>query len=1013
MVTQKLIEKYRSQMKEALKLLGQSCGTEPETVHRVIRTAVTVLGPQLGFGEKDFFLQPEYVIEDVNRFYDFLERYEETYFETSKNIDLIPNQKIKVFISSICDVPKYDKVRKELKDAIEATQLAKVYLFEAEEASTSPAGSHYIWTLEDSDVCIFLIDNADGINPGVQREIDVVKRNNIKSLSYFCDETSKEKTTFELEQIGAQFSKTKTVHSFEELSQHGAQALIDDIVFVYHNFCVGRYVQSDQAEKEEFQSIRLPKMEQIQLPEIPKTIIKDIDKSKEKILSFILSQPYKINGDGENTSEIDLWASQFLSVLLERKSMREFNAGMYLESIKDFQTEKHYSLVQIRWEAIQAYFLGDVGKCIEKLNAALEIAKANSHPIWVIKDILIDLRNMQQLKNTLENTIWSEDSAQKELGDSEEELYYPVLDRVYDSLNQKYLDGNYKEKIQSPHTVVMGNNLDMYGSLLASAFIIAMYNGSLTHLLLFPEKLKDFLFYLSGKYSDWNFKRDLMKLEIYAGSSKKVKQIQTSYPEILNNLNSDDALEIMLFCENQPIVHKRIISQTIAFCAVGCYLDDEKFELYEKLFVEQIKKWLLNDSRTFAIYQNVFDSLQDVAYRMSQDTLAEICCMFMDKHLTRWYMDMFKFMSVRLDLNRMSDESARKLIEHIISVLETEKEREWIQQKPMFLCSFRKQNKSLTEELDGKIKEYLNEFYSGIYRVETTEDKQHDYLLFMQKYIKRVESTNATQGKNGVYYGYSTRDMGNIKNLLLQQEFTRDTETMDMLIPIAVNALVNVREIVSFKLDAISLLICIVQKYPEDYKRNQIHYNKIVEMKDAIEIIDTSFLSSNVDTIAVKIGLQLLFTAMELDTHSEILCLMPHIQNDTATTIAVVKLIAEYLGIEDNIVFPEKIEAIVLQNVLQWLRSENLDIRWYSVKILLALLRNSLNENIINQQLINLVNTDNVFIKNFILRNLYRTKGISSETQDYILKKCAGDSNYLVRMVCEEMRNEYQIKDKD
>ena len=40
-----------------------------------------------------------------------------------------PGQKIKVFISSICGVEKYDKVRAELKSAIEATQLADVYTF--------------------------------------------------------------------------------------------------------------------------------------------------------------------------------------------------------------------------------------------------------------------------------------------------------------------------------------------------------------------------------------------------------------------------------------------------------------------------------------------------------------------------------------------------------------------------------------------------------------------------------------------------------------------------------------------------------------------------------------------------------------------------------------------------------------------------------------------------------------------------------------------------------------------
>lgn len=108
-----------------------------------------------------------------------------------------PDKKIKVFISSICGVEKYDKVRIELKGAIERTQLADVYIFEGTGASTLPAGAHYTFALEDSDICIFLIDNADGISEGVQAEIDTVRKHNIKALYYFCDENQKEKTTLE------------------------------------------------------------------------------------------------------------------------------------------------------------------------------------------------------------------------------------------------------------------------------------------------------------------------------------------------------------------------------------------------------------------------------------------------------------------------------------------------------------------------------------------------------------------------------------------------------------------------------------------------------------------------------------------------------------------------------------------------------------------------------------------------------------------------------------------------
>ena len=46
-------------------------------------------------------------------------------------------------------------------------------------------------------------------------------------------------------------------------------------------------------------------------------------------------------------------------------------------------------------------------------------------------------------------------------------------------------------------------------------------------------------------------------------------------------------------------------------------------------------------------------------------------------------------------------------------------------------------------------------------------------------------------------------------------------------------------------------------------------------------------ISSNIDGISLKIGLQLLYTAMGKDVYADILELMLYIQGDVATTITV------------------------------------------------------------------------------------------------------------------------------
>ncbi|MBD5155888.1 MAG: DUF4062 domain-containing protein [Oscillibacter sp.] len=929
---------------------------------------------------------------------------------SANTFQIVPHQKIRVFISSICGQPKYDAIREELRTAIETTSLASVYVFEGEGASTLPAGEHYIRALEDSDVCIFLIDNLDGISLGVQAEIDIVQKQGIKALYYFCDENSSEKTALEQSLMGAHNAKSKTVHTFNDLSKDSASALINDIIAIYHYYCKGKIVLKQEDEHEEFQCVNITDIERLQHPTVPKTILKNIDKCKDYILKFTTGQSYpRFPDEVEKSNEIDEWCAQFLPVLFEGRSIKHFNTGMFLETIKAQQTDEFYRIVQMRWQAVQDYFLGSIEKCIEHLDAALVCAKETNQPTWVIKDILIDLRNQHQILNTI-NNCFSESDAQKELTNSNEEVYYPALDRINDSLHEKYIEGLFKEKTKSPYTVTFGSDLGQYSELLASAYIISMYNGSLTHLMLLYEKIRNFLFFLCCKYDNWNFRRDMLKLTIFEGNEKEVKGIQDSYPEILNMLSANDAASIMQFCENQPVKYKRVISQLLAFGTVGYYLDDNDFKKFETYILNEIKEWLNEPDSVLTIGQSIFQSLSGVAYRMSQDALAEICCTLIDKQYSRWFVDMFKFIAARVDLREMSTSSAAQLVEHIVQVFEDDKQRELIHLAPHFLYVLRKQSKNLTEKLDEKVSEFLPQYYNGDYKLETTDNEEQDIPVFLQHYVQRIKNCNDTQGKHGTYFERASRDIAIIRAILLSNENKYKNEIMDSIISVVADTLLVSKEGLGAKLDAISLLACIVIKYSDDYARNIHVFERIAAERGAIETTDFDLISSNVDSISLNICLQFLFSAMGIDTYADILELMPYIQNDVPTTITVTRVIAEYLETTDDVTLPTRIESIVLQNVLQWLCSDQLDIRRNATRILFALARNPENSTIVNHRLISLVDSDNVYIKNFIMRNIYKVDEITSQTREYIVSKCEHDACFVVRKVCKEVKEKYSLK---
>lgn len=810
--------------------------------------------------------------------------------------------------------------------------------------------------------------------------------------------------------MGAQFAKSKTIHNFDELSKNGACDLIDDIVTIYHNYCKHRIAPKFN-EIDEIQSVEVVGTEKYQLPTIPKATLKNVDKCRDYILKFVLGYLRgKYHDEKEKTSEFDDWGIQFLPVLFEGQSIKHFNTAMFLEELRVQQESEYFQIVQIRWQAIQTYFVGNIEKCVEHLEAALSLAKETAQPAWVIKDILVDLRNQHWTRCTTRNEFY-DTPAQKELTESDEELYYPILDRINESLNGKYIEGLYKKKTESPYAVTIGNDLDQYAEMLASSFIVSMYNGSLTHILLIYDKIKDFVFYLSCKYSDWNIRLNLYKLAIFNGNEKEVKGIQNSYPEVLNKLNADEALSIMDFCSNHPIKYKRFNSQLLAFGAVGYFLDDKAFERYEKFIVAEIKDWLSSDNSIVAIGQNIFKSLSGVAYRISQDTLGEICCQFIERHYSRWYMDMFKLLANHIDLRKMSNESAQILVKNINDILDNENEREQINYFPAFLWVLRKQNRLLTNDMDKKIAEYFPIYYNGAYKLETSENEKQDIPEFVRDYIEHIKENNETQGKGGAYFGHGIREIATVRAILLGKEFECNSETMDMLISVVADTLLISKESISVKLDAVALLICVAIKYPKDYLRNQVVYKKLFEQQEAIEVEDHSVMCSNIDGISLKIGLQFLYAAMGKDVYGEILELMPYIQEDVATTIAVSRLIVKYLETTDTVKLPSRVEGVILQNVLQWLHSEYTDIRWNATRILLTLSRNPENAGIVNRQLINIIDSNSMYIKNLIMRHIHKISGITDKTKEYIISKCKHDANFVVRRVCSEV--ESNVSDRE
>ena len=904
---------------------------------------------------------------------------------------LTPRQKIKVFISSICGVEKYDTLRAKLKQLIEGTNLADVYLFEDAGASTLTAQQHYIWDLENSDICIFIIDNFDGVNSGVQKEIDDAKKHNKKSFFYFCDENSKTPTAIQKGLTGPNSPKYKVVHSFEDLLG-GAQSLIDDITDIYKYYCEGRF---EPKENNEVQVALTEETWDASLI-VNKTIIANTDRCKlyfHKMFS-------KFEKDEQGTSDFDDWCARFLPILFEHVSIRTFNTSMFLEELKKHQSNEHFSAVEKRWEAIQHYFDGKLTECVESLEKALEIAKKNNLSEWFIKDILIDLRNKRYELLETENKICIEDPAQKELTNSQHAIYYPLIDRMQGDLYEKFAEDSFKTKIQSPHTISLGYNITQT-DIISNCYVVAMFNGSLTYLLLLHDRIKTLAFWMSSKFSNWEFRMLLLREIIFDGSKKELTSLHRAFPDILVKLNHSDAMVLYDYCSNHPTKHRRMISQLKALGMVGYYLDDESFSKISNEIVESINNWIQEETPVLSIGEYIFKSLKDIAHRMDQEILADICCRFIDRGFSRFYSDMFEMISSKVDITKLSQESAKNLISHVMSVMDDDKVR--IPNLETVLVGFRKQSFELTQELDKTISEKLPQFYENTYRLETSSEDKDD-IFFIKEYTEQINTHNSEQGKGGVYRGYASFPHETIRNILCIKGKKIELDVISSAFKASCETLLCDNQTITTKCQAIDLIMYLLCQYPElKAKDSEIIENVRSNITQVLNC-NIRFFDSNVSDISLKFSYYLLLALFDQTLSLRLLEVLPYAQNEIPDQLRICKTILCYLENDKNISIESQLESILLHTILTWIDAENVDIRWYCVKILFLLGRNEALNDIISYQVINLIDNDNAYIKNLIQRFIGESN-VDSGTKEYVFSKCENDNNFVVRRVYNELKS--------
>lgn len=899
------------------------------------------------------------------------------------------HEKIRVFISSVCGNEKYDTMRKELKELIEGTGIAKVYVFEGGGASTFTAEQDYLYGVDDSDICVFLIDNADGVPKGVLEEHQRAKAKSKKRIYIFCNEHEKRPTHIQNEISHAQGVKYYTIDNFQEFIKHGYASFINNIVKVYIGFCRGRFIDPEFVTPEGLvREVDISASEAFE-----KQLFKNIDKTRGFIAKVIYS---KERIEVQNTSELDLCCFEFLQVLFGYKSIREVNINLTLLSLESMQSPELHQVVTKRWKAIQYYWLDDLDQAIDCVKRALSLARELQVPNWLIQDILIDLRNLYVYKGNIDINFYINNPAQEELNNEKISLFYPLLDRYEKSFYEEILDQTEKDAIQSPYTITLGNNLNQYSAYISNMYVVAFFNGSLTHILGTFGRIKEVAFYLCSRYSDWEFKVLLLKMSMTKGKQKEIKGLINLFNDVYGKMNASDAREIYDFNSSSPVGYRRIIHKLLCFQHLGYYFSDDDYLIIQTEIIKIIKEWIESEDRIFILASYVFEALMANVHRLDNQIVLEIVLIIFAKGLKRFYDNTFEIIE-KINFGQVDNESITALVKQFQIMIKDENVKENSRKLRDAIVYLRKQLESQTEGLHEYVIEYMNDLFQERYYLELLVNNQKDSIIYINRYIEEIKGRNDTQGKDGKYSGYRDNPYEIIINIIDYNDVIPDKDLVREIVDVCRDTLYRETQTLSAKVEAIKLIIFLKTIATEVNDVSQALIDQLVEDEDIIFQGKEEMFMDKTSKRTLYFNFMMMKLVFKVAKLDEIISLLgSYTSLDDYEKLEALKTIIHMLENKNAQQIDNDLMLIIFQFALQLSYDKNHDIRYYASKALLFLINNRTKDSIA-RRISEIMDFDSAFIKNMILRHLDRLEIYDLDMCNFIKEKAMVDNHYVIR----------------
>lgn len=899
---------------------------------------------------------------------------------------------LRVFISSKCG-GKYSIARKALETLLKSTGLVEVYVFENESASSEDTQSAYLEYVDQSNLCIFLIDNQDDASPAVLSEEKRAKDKSLRLLYIFCDEFEKSPTPMQESIKNSTSQKYKVVHEFSDIVSTAYESVMQDLIAVY------KRKENPFLETESNVAESVDGISQLNLNVKADTLHFSKSIESEEVYKTLTANliPKRADQNPKETTVLEKLLSEQLKVVLSQKV---FDATIIDQISDEITRDKNAvvaDLLKQRFAAQKLYFSAQYEECMKSLQKAIKLAIGSEIiPAWLFNDIAIDIRHVQGKIDEQNSCITIDNPGQRYIDENDEPVYFPYLDRHVENMWEEIAKEFHSQASISPYTTSVGG-LERLFRPLGEAFCIAEKVGSIVQTVITKDRLIAIYSMLCAIYSDHDLLVELIRLLVINQDKKQIDTIIRTYNQSMDILNESDIRIIINSLDTFTDTTRKRMSKYLLLSKFGNYLDDSSFNALQNELVDFAIQWSRNNKRIFNYSSYIFDFFISNTLRIDIVQIVDFVCSVFENRLGRFYMDSFKIIR-NIDFSTATIEEQKKVMQIFTGIATGKVECYDDQYFSSALIRFCKTTTLNIENLETEVAKKYPNFYKHTFRLEMASRRNLNVKEFIGSYLKEAKSRNELQGKNGAYSGYSHESYDVIFNILTIDSVRLDKDLLNNIVGTIIETLSKSTQTVKAKMSAIKLLQYIFYEYQTEHTWNDMQ-TSMIEHADDFSSGYEMFLFEKDTNFILSFQYDLFLSAFDPSRNDILLEKMLSLDlGDTYTLIRILDIVATFLRTIKVPCNNELLFSFLYFSISQSQHKEK-DVKYYATLCLIELSKFDLTKRLALMHLLQLMDTGSHTTKIAIIS---RIKIINDPVNAYItqiVNKGKADNNYLVRYV--------------